>query len=1758
MSDFDTSLNVGYHEAVQDTQSTLVSDVAGGVVATVVDAGASIWNSLPGTTEVSTSDLLSGISDNALRVYEEHPDLIHAASFIGSSFVPMGLALKGMNAMRNGSKAVNWFSKLGKEEDLARVGQLFKAGAEGTKEYRSAVRGMYAKTAVNQAVDAVAAETAVLATLNASPMLEDYWKDPVTNFGISVAFGGVLGGALGSVADHYATRALTSGITEEALSGILTKVKNLSPDMPNGVAMQVSKSNLDSLDTIIAAGAAAGKTADNDITISMASKMRTQASAEIDDLFKTIISPEIDALPLANKERIKEAMMNSPEMFGVEKVSYASASDVSDAIRMKLPKDDLSATPTLAKVSSGAGPIEPQGQTAVFFQDLGLYGNLADMKHYAGAATLYGKAEEVVATLGKNVGKYADHDTGLVLAQRSAANVQADYIGKMKIVADMPLEDFAKLKVAPTDTAMLTAVRARMLSDPEAAKLSVKLEDGTAYAAAIQREKLPDPHTYDFAQADTIDRFSPAVDSGLPRAAHKLWTGWVGGSGIQDLRRGAAEFFRKGFAEYAHQSPEQVALGQQFGELYNSTNSKALRAEFSKVADAEGYIYLYRGTRSLKDRSAVRSYSTVEDKAAEFGKPRLYQVHVDDVVAGFNDIPGKAGTRRPEVIVVEGERRPATLSDTGRLDLQINASSTGVDAQISDISKALATSKSAEISDLMAQGVPLESIAIKTNTDLDTLQSFIFSSNVNAGGLVDAGETAIKQGRNDFGNVLNSAQDIEKILSPDMKPLVLQGNVRKPQYSAASAGLDARTLGNINSVLTDATLRASGNSFARDLSDLLYSPGHESGSMRYALDMIKASLGKGNNQAAGNAFFNSFDFFSRNMGDLGPQISHIGKRINHMTNKYIDQINKPISDAMSKVSAKVEDTIEFNTFREVNAGLAGWRQFKEGHLWQKVESVGADGKPVMTLEKVLYNGVPYEVKTESVTAAIEVMQKNSSDLLSLMNVNRRVQGMTDVSDIGLWVPSFNPTNKFIAYVHEAATDNTQILWANSKPEYLQLVRDFKQKLAANGQDSQFRVVEKGAKGVEQKEWSRLNGRMDTLNMKVADSSMLKGGSSASALVRSDTQVFGEIAGGYEHFINSQVRTMADLAMYDVTEPLRAMSSVNQWAASGQPLSGVKRFLSGDKDAATTLRNTLLGSPNLGEYEGWKSINQSFETGLSFASNTVSKIWDASVAPLTKTLLGGTKKLDAGALRKLDYEAVAKKLEDAGIVNPWAAFDKEAASMYGLSRLEDSPDTSKRIIFASNALAATMALRIGELAQPLVNIMSLPILTGLATANKMPETFMGVAKGTAKVSGTQVMYEGARAANSPQWAHFDQKWRDAGFFDGMVSEATKTLGAARSMNRGAVEKIERALDSSFVNIMSKPADWSEAFVRRQTMYTGAVLAKRLYPELGDEGVTIFARDFMDKAVGNFHASQRPVMFQGTLGVALGLFQTYSLTMGQNIYRHLELKNYKALGAASLTQSGIFGIGSMPGFQGVSTAIGEHFSDDHVDLTTGSYRALPDKMASTMLYGLPSLAGIGTHTRGDTSFRVPGLSGDNIVALNFAKQATQAIGTVASQMDTNPGKAGMAMLQALSLQNMSRPLARAAELATGYSVTRQGNTVQTPEEVWTTTGIIARALATRPVEEIQLRDAMHLKSYYGAIDRDNRTAMMTKLKNGIRNGTLDDKDVERISGEYMRNGGSPTGWRSALRTALATTETAGREVFVDKLKPNQPFNHMLDNL
>ena len=1807
MNGFDTDLNYDLHRNVQDSQTSTVADMIGGTVATITDIGASLWNSLPGTPEVDTADLLGRISNNALRVYEENPDTIKTASFIGGMFVPMGLAVKGVNAMRNGSKAVNWFTNAGREADLAKVSEMFANAQGSTAEFRALQRGIFAKTAVNQAVDAVAAEVAMVGLMHSHTYMEDYMQDLGKNFAISAMLGGTLGAGIGAISDRFVLKGIAGKVSEDVFNKTLGEevLRGVVPGMTTATQLQSHEINILNLDNILKARTALGKDATNDLMYQVAEQAKLATRSQQAKLFESFISDDIKALPTEQRDQIMRMVIDKPEMFGVENMKLLTEKELTSNKLIKPPKFDLEDKPSLVATQSAKGPIPPKNKDAVYFPELNLYGVKSDAVHFAGASALGKSSEKLAKELPRNYGRVPDLDSSIELAAKSSAHIEGEYIAAMKLVDSMSLKDIAAIHVSETHGPLLNAIVMRMLKDPQAAALRIKTSDRSpVYGAVLEKRTQelisegkiaatgPDA-SYQaavdkFAGGTRIDQFRPTTGA----EARAMLSGWIGGGGVADMRKAAVDYFGSktgGFGGVGASRKE----ARIFGEIYESKESVALRAEFQKVADADGNVYLYRGVKTddIKGHAPLESYTTHVSKAEQFGSRKrhgtggvkLYKVHVDDIVAGFSDIGGGANTAE---IVVRAGARPveATLDAQGNaifkaaqgngqiIKTTIETITTkAVDQAVTksglqELSKMLVAQKQDAIDTLLANGIPFASIAKKTNTDINVVKSYATFLKPAGEGL----ESLIPPNVSVSSalNTIKTMDDVEKVLAPTNQPLVLSGNLRKNKlYTENHIALNNRTMTSLNKEFIAATLAAGRTGATNELFNVLFHPE----GLGTGLDVVAARIGAMNNELGGSGFFNSFDFLTRNMGEVGPVVSAFGKKVQQISNNMIKSVTTPIVDAMSAVRKDAGAMVEYSTFFNINSTLKGWRGFTaEGKLVQKVERdvldpVTNETKKQIVLEPVHYQGKEYVVTSESVKKLIMEQQAQSAELKRLSDTLNRIKGTAPISDIGLWIPSFNPVNKFIAYVHDRANDTTKLLHARTAAEYDNVVNTYKKHLKETGQSENIEVVTKN----EQKNWNILNGRLDPIHMERADISMQKTGSSSAAIIKPDIALFGEIAGGYEHYITAQVRNLTDLSISEITDPLRKISDFNQRHISGQPLTEVKRASVAPKDVAAMMRNALLGGSNLGEYAGWQSTNKTFETGIQMASNAVADLWDATVRPLTRTFFGGKKEIDIASVKKIDFKKFSDELDARGISYPWKAFDEEAqkwarmnedtAKGMGFFNLERNPDTTKRIVYASNALAATMALRFGELAQPLVNMLSMPILTGLAIAQKMPETFMGVQKGTANVSGVQVMYEGVRAMHSPHFAALNKRWQREGYFSPMVSEASDIIRATRSFDKGAIAAVENALDSNIVSVMSKPADYAESMTRKAAMNTGAVLAKRLYPELDDTGVTIFARDFMDKAIGNFHASQRPVMFQGTLGVALGLFQTYTLTLGQSVYRHLELKNYKALGKASLTQATIFGGSSLPGFDQVSQAIGDHFSDDNVDLTTGTYRAVGDKMADFVLYGLPSnLPGISPalSSRGDVQPRLPVINPP--VAYNFVAQTVGVMGQLKAGLDADFPDKGRALAQAMSLQNMSRPVARLSELASGYSITGRGNTVQTPEEVWTFTGIAARLMSTRPLEEQKLRDADHLNHFYGALDRDNREAFTKELRTSIRNGSLTEEKIAKLSDSYLRHGGTPAGWRSAYSTAVGKTETAGKEVFVEKLKPNNPLNYMIDNL
>lgn len=1001
----------------------------------------------------------------------------------------------------------------------------------------------------------------------------------------------------------------------------------------------------------------------------------------------------------------------------------------------------------------------------------------------------------------------------------------------------------------------------------------------------------------------------------------------------------------------------------------------------------------------------------------------------------------------------------------------------------------------------------------------------------------------------------NDAALIPTYLDPTKRSLILTTNKVKIEHAQIRSNIAKGIAQNSDDLIKEGLFATSQSSFIREWATEFF--GQDFRTLR---DVVRSHLSLTGNEFMGMKFFTSSDHALRNMKEIGPIATQIGKNINEMHLQATNKFFAPVKDELLAIARDPAALTEFNIADRVNAGLKGVRTFQDNKFWYidpdnptKMIVDAVTGKEVKVSNYIAaqFDGVDFEIKTPAVQRIFEWINNSGQELYNQATTLRKVSGNGVFSNTGFWMPSWNPKGKYVAYVINKTDLSTTLLHAKTPEDLQEVIRLFS---SSSGVEvgRTHDIVEHGT---NQKLYNIIAGRHDPMFMQAADLSAFHSGASAAARVSTSSERLVDVINAYEHQLNYNLKSMAELQLSDVMNFLDRSSEYTQASVKHQPgASGI--FKRTEKDAAAVLRNTFLGNSNIDQSYLWKGTNQIYtallEKGLGVIADIAEPILNTG-----KSFFGKGK-----TTSDKQYEVLQEELARRGIPNVFAAFDDyEAKQLFHLDRTARSEALAPRLTVLTNTLAATTLLRIGEIGQAYVNAISLPILMTSEISSKLPAQFMNAAlEGKPELGVIKTIINGWRYAHRPEMAGLVEKAKELNLFKGVVSEADELFRRARSIEPGVLSTVEDAMRSKTVEMLSKATDFSEQFVREKAFATGAYIAKTSYPTLPDSGVMLFARDFMDRVIGNYTASQRPIMFQGTFGVAMGLFQTYMLTMAQSLYRHLERGEFKALAKVMLAQNTIFGARSLPGFNLVSQMIGEHFSDDNFDLTTGTFRALPDQMAEAVLYGLPSSFSFAAiTTRGELQPRIPDpTAGINAIpAVNLTVQAYDAMRRVASSVYSVDKTAGQGIMEALSLQSISRPIARMSELASGHAITQKGNLIAGPEEIWTGQSVFARLLSTRPISEVRARDAVHLNTVYGSIDRENRQNVVKQLRTHLRGGTLNEQVVADLAEKYMRTG-SPSGWNSAVNNALAQTELPIENTLRNYLAPNSPTMMLIDNM
>jgi len=184
------------------------------------------------------------------------------------------------------------------------------------------------------------------------------------------------------------------------------------------------------------------------------------------------------------------------------------------------------------------------------------------------------------------------------------------------------------------------------------------------------------------------------------------------------------------------------------------------------------------------------------------------------------------------------------------------------------------------------------------------------------------------------------------------------------------------------------------------------------------------------------------------------------------------------------------------------------------------------------------------------------------------------------------------------------------------------------------------------------------------------------------------------------------------------------------------------------------------------------------------------------------------------------------------------------------------------------------------------------------------------------------------ANSISRFHTDKAARawakQHGFVSSISAQYDQSLDImASTITNGkigeAFKKIKGMADKGEIWTGNKLAEEFNRFVAADVMKQVTDLALKHGVLKDPREALSYINTFVNRTQGNYLASQRPLMFQGPVGQAMGLFQTYQFNLLQQVFRRIGEGEKKNLLLMAGLQGGIYGLNGMPAFNAINTYV-----------------------------------------------------------------------------------------------------------------------------------------------------------------------------------------------------------------------------------------------
>ena len=329
---------------------------------------------------------------------------------------------------------------------------------------------------------------------------------------------------------------------------------------------------------------------------------------------------------------------------------------------------------------------------------------------------------------------------------------------------------------------------------------------------------------------------------------------------------------------------------------------------------------------------------------------------------------------------------------------------------------------------------------------------------------------------------------------------------------------------------------------------------------------------------------------------------------------------------------------------------------------------------------------------------------------------------------------------------------------------------------------------------------------------------------------------------------------------------------------------------------------------------------------------------------------------------------------------------------------------------------------------------------------------------------------------------------------------------------------------------------------------------------------YINTFVNRVEGNITASQRPLIFQGPVGQAIGLFQSYQFNLLQQLFRYSAEGSAKDLGMLLGLQSTLYGLQSLPAFQFINTHVVGQLSGnkEHRDLYDATYGTVGRTAGDWMLYGIPSnLLQANIYSRGDINPRQITVLPTSMQEIPLVQGWGKFLANIKNTTSNiaNGGDVWNSLLQGLEHNGVSRPLAGFAQVFGGLgdgvveSTTKNGSILASNDLMsWAS---VTRMAGGRPLDEAITNDAMFRVKSYEAARKQSMASLAETVRTTMVGGQVDQTSAEmnRFAEKYAALGGKQAGFNKWMMGLYKQSNTEQSEVLAQSLKTPYAYKMQL---